>query len=129
MRTKPQKAGAATLSTKTLFSEISLFWELQKCPNTELFLASIFQHSDWLLYFPVLRVYSVNLRIQSEYRKIWTRNNSVFGHFSSSNICRLFYVLAKYLVETSEIGIEWHHKKVNVTVISACKRPNRSLKN
>ena len=26
----------------------------------------------------------INLRIQSEYRKIRTRNNSVFGHFSSS---------------------------------------------
>ena len=25
-----------------------------------------------------------SLRIQSEYRKIWTRNNSVFGHFSRS---------------------------------------------
>ena len=38
------------------------------------------------LYFPVFRlnmeIYSVNLRIQSEYRKIRTRNNSVFGHFS-----------------------------------------------
>ena len=27
-------------------------------------------------------IYAVNLRIQSEYRKIRTRNNSVFGHFS-----------------------------------------------
>ena len=34
----------------------------EKCPNTELFL----------------------VRIQSEYRKIRTRNNSVFGHFSRS---------------------------------------------
>ena len=37
-------------------------------------------------YFPVFglnaEIYGVNLRIQSEYRKIWTRNNSVFGHFS-----------------------------------------------
>ena len=48
--------------------------DLQKCPNTELFLN-----------------YSVNLRIQSEYRKIRTRNNSVFGHFScngwNENLC------------------------------------------
>ena len=28
---------------------------------------------------------ALNLRIQSEYRKIWTRNNSVFGHFSRSD--------------------------------------------
>ena len=38
--------------------------------------------------FPVFglntEIYLVNLRIQSEYRKIRTRNNSVFGHFSSS---------------------------------------------
>ena len=37
-------------------------------------------------YCPALRlnteIYSVNLRIQSEYRKIRTRNNSLFGHFS-----------------------------------------------
>ena len=39
-------------------------------------------------YFPVFglnlltKIYGVNLRIQSEYRKIRTRNNSVFGHFS-----------------------------------------------
>ena len=39
-------------------------------------------------YFPVFglntEIYRVNLRIQSEYRKIRTRNNSVFGHFSHS---------------------------------------------
>ena len=39
-------------------------------------------------YFPVFGLnmerYSVSLRIQPEYGKIRTRNNSVFGHFSSS---------------------------------------------
>ena len=41
-------------------------------------------------YFPVFGlntedwIYSINLRTQSEYRKIRTRNNSVFGHFSRS---------------------------------------------
>ena len=39
-------------------------------------------------YFPVFRriteIYKVNLRIQSEYRKMWTRKNSLFGHFSRS---------------------------------------------
>ena len=39
-------------------------------------------------YFPVFElntdIYGVNLRIQSEYRKIQTRKNSVFGHFSRS---------------------------------------------
>ena len=41
-------------------------------------------------YFPVFElnteIYSVNLRIQSEYRKIRTRNNSVFEHFSRSDM-------------------------------------------
>ena len=40
------------------------------------------------LYFPVFglntEIYFVNLRCQSEYRKIRTRNNSVFGYFSRS---------------------------------------------
>ena len=31
------------------------------------------------------KIYGVNLRIESEYRKIRTRQNSVFGHFSRSN--------------------------------------------
>ena len=35
-------------------------------------------------YFPVFGLYSVNLRIQFEYKKIRTRKNSVFGHFSRS---------------------------------------------
>ena len=39
-------------------------------------------------YFPIFglntEIYGVNLRIQSEYRKIRTRKNSVFGHFSRS---------------------------------------------
>ena len=39
-------------------------------------------------YFPVFglytEIYSVNLRIHSKYRKIRTRKNSVFGHFSRS---------------------------------------------
>ena len=39
-------------------------------------------------YFPAFalntEIYGVNLRIQSKYRKIRTRKNSVFGHFSRS---------------------------------------------
>ena len=44
----------------------------EKWPNTEFFFWSVF-HSEW------------NLRIQSECGKIWTRKNSVFGHFSLSD--------------------------------------------
>ena len=39
-------------------------------------------------YFPVfelnMEIYGVSLRIQSEYSKIRTRKNSIFGHFSRS---------------------------------------------
>ena len=52
-----------------------IFWQyklaqFEKCPNTKLFLVRNFLHSDW------------NLRIQSEYWKLRTRNKTVFGHFS-----------------------------------------------
>ena len=43
----------------------------ENCPNTELFLVRILLCSDWL-----------SLRIQPQYRKIRTRNNSEFGHFT-----------------------------------------------
>ena len=59
-----------------IFHSISTLRE--KCPNTEFFLVSIFLYSDWILRF------TVNLCIQSKYRKIRTRKNIVFGHFSSS---------------------------------------------
>ena len=43
-------------------------------------------------YFPVFglstKIYPVNLRIQSEYRKVRSRNNSVFRHFSRSAMHR-----------------------------------------
>ena len=44
--------------------------------------------------FPAFRLnterYGVSLRIQSECEKIWTRKNSVFGHFSRI-VCLLFF--------------------------------------
>ena len=50
----------------------------EKCPNKEFFLDRIF-------------LYSFFFRIQSEYRKIWTRKNSVFGHFSRSEADRVLW--------------------------------------
>ena len=45
-------------------------------------------------YFPAfglnMEIYSVNLRIPSEYRKIRTRNNSVFGYFSHNAMLILY---------------------------------------
>ena len=39
-------------------------------------------------YLPVFglntEIYGINLRIQSEYKKMWPRKNSVFGHFLCS---------------------------------------------
>ena len=46
-------------------------------------------------------IYFVNLRIQSEYRKIRTRNNSVFGHFSRSEDFYSFLRIWSYLLEKS----------------------------
>ena len=47
-------------------------------------------------YFPVFGlntgIYGVNLRIQSEYRKMLIRNNSVFRHFSRSLIYTFVYI-------------------------------------
>ena len=60
---------------------VLLYSLLEKCPNTEFFLVLIFPYPDWI------RRVTVNLRIQSEYRKIRTRKNFVFGHFSRSDCC------------------------------------------
>ena len=38
----------------------------------------------WSIFSCIRTECRVNLRIQSECRKIWTRNNSIFGHFSRS---------------------------------------------
>ena len=56
---------------------VKTFTLREKCPNTELFLVRIYLYSDWIWRF-------TPLRIQQEYKKIRTRNNSVFGHFSHS---------------------------------------------
>ena len=52
---------------------------MTSCPNTEFFSGPYF-----LVFGVNTEIYGVNLRIQSEYRKIRTRENSVFGHFSHS---------------------------------------------
>ena len=52
----------------------------EKCPNPEFFLVHIF-------------LYLENLHIQSKYRKIQTRSNSLFGHFSRSADPNLYFYL------------------------------------
>ena len=44
----------------------------------------VFSGPYFLVFGLNTEIYGVNLRIQSEYRKIRTRKNSVFGHFSRS---------------------------------------------
>ena len=61
-------------------------------------------------HFPVfgqnMQIYGVNLRIQSEQRKIRTRKNSVSGHFSHSEILPQsnlkINILGKLIYETNQ---------------------------
>ena len=68
----------------------------EKCPNTELFLVHIFLYLNWIRVFELnTEIYSVDLRIQFKYRKIWSRKNPVFRQFSRivKIICRtIFFV-------------------------------------
>ena len=60
-------------------------------------------------HFPVFGlntdIYFVNLRIQSKYRKIRTRKNSVFGHFSlrASDIFALLPLLSDSINSTAMV--------------------------
>ena len=70
------------LFKKLLFQKSSL---RKKYPNMEFFLVRVFPYSDWIWIFALYTdICSVNLRIQSEYGKIWTRKNSAFGCFPHS---------------------------------------------
>ena len=54
--------------------------------------------------FSCIRTDGVNLRIQSEYRKIWTRNNSVFGQFSrSANVDKSYHKSVRLLTNFPKI--------------------------
>ena len=86
-------------------------------------------------YYPVFRlnteIYSLNLRIQSEYRKIRTRNNSVFGHFSRSvnfGISSFHYLT--FLRKEKKMAILFHihgypfHKNSCQLLQFGCKQRN-----
>ena len=89
--------------------------------------------SGW--YFPVFGLnterYSVSLRIQSKCRKIPTRNNSVFGHFSRSATIGKLKLFALSIIS---IDREWHTKyelhknpfKLNLTLSSMVLTPQNS---
>ena len=75
-------------------------------------------------YFPVFglntEIYRVHLRIQSEYRKLRSRKNSVFGYFSHSASCNDL-LLASFkpnfmITSVSKTGIPENRK----TLLLAC---------
>ena len=78
-----------------------IFSLCKKCPYTEFFLVRIFPYFGWI------EIYSVNIRIQSEYGKIRTRKNSISGHFSRS-VWIVFTVIFKALDELIFIIILKH---------------------
>ena len=61
-------------------------------------------------YFPLfglnMKIYGVNLSIQSEYRKIRTRNNSIFGHFSCSD--RYLHEILYQLYFSDKFCLNWY---------------------
>ena len=65
------------------------------------FLVRIFLYLDWIRRF-------VNLRIQSEYRKMWTRKISAFGYFSRSDTAAQLYSKNNYLV-TYTFSLNWSY--------------------
>ena len=48
-----------------------------------------------------MEIYSVNLRIQSKYRKIRNRKNSLFGHFSRT---ALYHTIKDDQADVVEVG-------------------------
>ena len=78
---QPGRLKTASDNSSRLYSSI-LDCELNPRPNTELFLVCIFLYSDC---------------IRTEYRKIRTRNISVFGHFSRSAL--------PWFMKTSQRGV------------------------
>ena len=78
-------------------------------------------------YFPVFRlntvIYFVNLRIESEYWKIRTRKNFVFGHFSHSDIFDDDSAIQLWLsTELNEKVIQKRQKK-KLRMTQICKMP------
>ena len=73
-----------------LFCALSIYLKIRfvKSVQTRIFFWSVFfLYSDWIQ------------SIQSEYRKIRTRKNSVFGHFSRSDLLANFIALIYKLYE------------------------------
>ena len=72
----PSKPEASATKKNVLSTTEYTAWKVPKY--------RFFSGPDFLIFGLNTEIYGVNLRIQSEYRKIRTRNNSTFGHFSRS---------------------------------------------
>ena len=83
------------LCSKNWWKEQSfIFWLHDKSPFLNIHCVKSIQM--WSFsggYFPIftlnIEIYGVNLRIQSEYEKVRTRKNSLFGYFSPSDMYSL----------------------------------------
>ena len=78
-------------------------------------------------YFPVFglntKIFSANLRIQSEYRKIRTRKNSVFGLFSRSESALLIGVWRSCFTT----DLKFNHvisKRFSIYTLKSCGNPH-----
>ena len=72
-----RKHSKLKLCSKKSISSKSKVSLCEKCPNS-----GVFSGPYFLLFRLNMEIYSVNLCIQSEYRKMPTRKSSIFGHFS-----------------------------------------------
>ena len=73
-----------------------------------------------------------NLRIQSEYRKIRTRNNSVFGHFSRSRRLHLYMIKIRHGSQIHRLQnylkIVYVDKKLALTTLYHVKNTAQKMK-
>ena len=57
---------------------LSIYQSVKSVRIQSFFVAHFFPHSNWIY---AVKIYWVNLRIQSESGKMQTKKNSIFGHF------------------------------------------------
>ena len=97
--------------------------------NIQHYVKSVHIRSFSCPYFPAFGLnmvrYEVSFRIQSECRKIQTRKNSVFGHFSrgaSSGFCKS--VLCFVLVNFKGFQLSFVHKNTDDSYTNTCYTAN-----
>ena len=111
-----QMPGALSFILQKIRTAITA-WKVSKC--------AVFSG----LYFPLFelntKIYSVNLRIQSEYGKILTRRNSVFGHFSRSESLKIsstfkFNLISHYYLAVRDINHKFNTRVFDFTLVHPC---------